>query len=579
MARLTKRVGGSLLSILIFLPLSMINVSRQLPVWTQSIWGDSSPAKENELYRSGWEYTSSLPLDRHGPMHQDILGIYHHPESAAISVALQSGHDDSREACLRPYLVARLSGPAVGVVYQWTYRQSTIPPANATRRKGDNNASTAIPATAVVMEGFYDVPVTGVYFLEIIVVLCNTYDDDMLRKTEIYTYRDNIDEAIAGPAFLEQQQHVIDRCVMKPQNNKLTAFGTSIVVVKAAKSSNQWSDRATAENITVGKDEKQQLRGYWVRDMNNAREGNEAFAPLYTRYQPLDCIAVPPQNCTHPAASEARFDPYHFGWTLSNGDDGFANGQGEALIGSEASPQSSFHFVDEQIVIDKVRRKSQERANETLCMFGDSHGWQLRNQLPTFVSNPVVYFTNQYALTLGENITKGDPTKSVAERVKQQLQEAERREQWLAEGPKVPDCSVVVTQNAHWDASNYGNYPTAVSRYERSMWKTVQNLRKTFPAARIFVWSPHSMALGTYLYLQCPSKDWRNPPLIDFYKAALQRVVAKFAAESPANPPQYLDTTFIVKPMWDYALDWSHSSYKVGRVRTLFIAATILDAL
>jgi hypothetical protein len=573
---LAKCVGGALRVAVIFLPLTLLNVSRQMTALlrTRSIWAEMAPESENGLYRPSWEYTTSLPLDAHGPMHQDIIGIYHHPESAAISVALQSGHDDSREACLRPYLVARLSGPAVGVVYQWTYRQSSVKTADSS----GSNASTALPATTVVMEGFYEVPVTGVYYLEIIVVLCNTYDDDMLRKTEIYTYSDEINETIAGPAFLEQQQHVIDRCVVKPQNNKLTAFGTSIVVVKAEKSSNQWSDRATTENIKVGKDEKQQLRGYWVRDMNNTREGNEAFAPLYTRYQPLDCIAVPPQNCTHPAASEARFDPYHFGWTLSNGNDNLVSGRDEALIVSETSPQSSYHFVDEQIVIDKVRLKSQERANETLCVFGDSHAWQLRNLLPTFVSNPVVYFTNQYALTLGENITQGDQTKSVAERVKQQLLEAQRREQWLAEGHKVPDCSVIVTQNAHWDASNYGNYPTAVSRYERSMWKTVQNLQETFPAAQIFVWSPHSMALGTYLWFKCPNKDWRNPPLIDFYKAALQRVVAKTAAASPSNPPVYLDTTFMVKPMWDYALDWSHSSYKVGRVRTLYIAAMILDA-
>jgi hypothetical protein len=77
--------------------------------------------------------------------------------------------------------------------------------------------------------------------------------------------------------------------------------------------------------------------------------------------------------------------------------------------------------------------------------------------------------------------------------------------------------------------------------------------------------------------MKCPSKDWRNAPYIDLYKAALQRVVAKIATESPANPPIYMDTTFIVKPMWDYALDFAHTSFKVGRVRTLFIAATILD--
>jgi hypothetical protein len=513
-------------------------------------------------------------------MHQDIIGIYHHPESAAISVALQSGHDDSREACLRPYLVARLSGPAVGVVYQWSYRQRTIQPVDTTIKNGTNNASTAIPETTVVMEGYYDVPVTGVYFLEIIVVLCNTYDDDMLRKTEIYTYSDEVNNTIAGPALLEQQEHVKGRCVVRPENNKLTAFGTSIAVVKAATSSNHWPNPVAAENITGEGDEvarNKQLSGYWVRDLDRTLQGYVEYAPLYTRYQPLACNGAAPLDCHHPAAAEARFDPYEFSWTLSSEEDGSATKSDKALTGNETSPQSSFRIVNEQMVIDKVKLKSQEKANETICLFGDSHAWQLGNQLATFVSNRVEYMTNYYAHTLGENITTmGDATKSVAERVKEQLEREESAQRYAQ--VKLPDCTVVVTQNAHWDASNYGFFPTAVSFYERNMWKTMQNLRETFPAARIFVWSPHSMALGVYLYLQCPNKDWRNPPLIDFYKAALQRAVAKIAAESPSNPPQYLDTTFIVKPMWDYALDWSHSSFKVGRVRSLYIAAMILGA-
>jgi hypothetical protein len=494
MARLTSRTHGILLLILIFLPLSLINVSRQLPVWTQSIWGDSSFAKENELYRSSWEYTSSLPLDRHGPMHQDILGIYHHPESAAISVALRSGHDDSREACLRPCLVARLSGPAVGVVYEWTYRRRSIQAANTTRsNRSTNESNTTTVTTTVVVEGYYDVPVTGMYFLEIIVVLCNTYDDDMLRNTEIYTYVDEINETTAGPAFEEQQRQVMDRCIVAPQNNKLTALGTTIFVVKAAKSTDQWTNAVADENIQIGKEKearKQQLRGYWVRDMNNTQQGNQEFAPLYTRYQPLECANITAQACTHPAASEARFGPYQFSWTLSTAGVDSDSALDAALTGRETSPQSSFHIVDEQMVIDKVRLKSLEKADETYCVFGDSHGWQLGNQLPIFVSNPVMYMTNPQAHLLSEDIAKGNATKSVAERVKQVLEgreSAERHQQ-----VKVPDCSVIITSNAHWDASNWGNPPVPVSRYERNMWKTLQNLQETFPAARIIVWSPHS---------------------------------------------------------------------------------------
>jgi hypothetical protein len=585
--RLVKCVAGALLLTLTSLAMTQfhVRVSRRLsmldelgplPMSPQPSRVDRTASIDDALYRSGWEYATSLPLDPEGHMHQDILGIYHHPESAAISVALQNGRDDSREACLHPYLVARLSGPAVGVVYEWTHRQRTIQAADRTGSNGAKNESTAKPVTTVMMEGFYDVPVTGVFFLEILVVLCNTYDDDMLRKTEIYIYADEIDEALAAPAFEEQQRHVMDRCIVKPQNNKLTAFGTSIVVVKAAKSTDRWANQAAHENIQMGKEEfsrKQQLNGYWVRDMNNTRQGNEEYGPLHTRYQPLECAHIAVQACTHPAASETRFDPYQFSWTLSTVDE--AAGTTQHLTRRETSPQSPFHIVNEQMVMDKVRLKSLEKANETICVFGDSHGWQLKNQLPKFVSSSVVYMTNPQAHLLSEDIEKGNSTKSVAERVKQVLEERESAERH--QQVKVPDCSVIITSNAHWDASNWGNPPVPVSRYERNMWKTLQNLQETFPAARIFVWSPHPCSFGPYLLMKCPSKDWRNAPYIAFYTAALQRVVAKMAAASPSKHPLYLDTTFITKPMWDYALDFAHTSSKVDSVRALYIAATILD--
>jgi hypothetical protein len=563
--RLATYAGGVLLLILFSLPLSLLNGIIQLTGSTQSMWVDKS--SDNDLYRSSWEYATSLPLDVHGPMHQDILGIYHHPESAAITVVLQNGHYNSREACLRPYLVARLSGPAVGVVYEWSYRQSS----SRTADRSGSNASTAIPATTVVMEGFYDVPATGVYFLEIVAVLCNTYDDDIMRKTEVYTYSDKINVTLAALAFEAQQQHVLNRCLVNPQNNKLTAFGTSIVVVKAATSLNQRQNPISVERIQVGRDEeapKKRLRGFWVREVNRTEHGTEAYAPLYTRYQPPNC---PPANCTHPAASETRFDPYKFSWTLSNVGDYFSTAEGQASREREASPTLPLHPVNEQILIDEVRVKSKKKINETFCILGDSHALQLKDLLPIFVSTPVVYAENRFAVTLGENITVGDSNKSIAVRAKQLLEEA--RGSWSGN----VDCSVVVTQIAHWDASSRVVVPTPVAVYEHNMWRTVQNLQQTFPAARIFVWSPHSNSLGTMIWDKCPHEDWRNPALIDFYREALQRVVAKTAAASPSNPPVYLDTTFISKPMWDSAHDWRHFSGKVALAQTLFIAATILD--
>jgi hypothetical protein len=78
----------------------------------------------------------------------------------------------------------------------------------------------------------------------------------------------------------------------------------------------------------------------------------------------------------------------------------------------------------------------------------------------------------------------------------------------------------------------------------------------------------------------CPTEDWRNPALIDQYNGALQRVARVAASESGSSPPpEYLDTSFITRPMWDSPPDWYHFQNEVGRIQSIFIAATILGVI
>jgi hypothetical protein len=206
-------------------------------------------------------------------------------------------------------------------------------------------------------------------------------------------------------------------------------------------------------------------------------------------------------------------------------------------------------------------------------LFGDSHIYYLvMDHLPKYVVNPLQLSSIYMASTLGENLTFSNASDSItrAEQVRQWLEES-------AYGKKLEHCSFILVQVAAWDAGWLPEAPTSVSLYERNMRKTIQNLQLAYPSAPLYVWSPHSNLMGLTSWEFCPRGDWRDAPLIDAYKAALQRAVVATAAVSPSNPPQYLDTSFITGPMWDYTWDAAHSSAAVSDARALFIAATLLN--
>jgi hypothetical protein len=64
---------------------------------------------------------------------------------------------------------------------------------------------------------------------------------------------------------------------------------------------------------------------------------------------------------------------------------------------------------------------------------------------------------------------------------------------------------------------------------------------------------------------------------MDHYNAALRRVVSVAASDESLSSPEYLDSSFITKPMWDSPPDWGHFKNEAGRVQSVFIAAKVLD--
>jgi hypothetical protein len=331
----------------------------------------STSPKFYDESRKGYDYTSPLALNQNSTMFTDLVGIYHNAESSSIRVIIEdkwTSSDDtvpSRKACLRPYLIGRLSGPAIGMISPWAHLETHV--------------------NSTIIEGYYEVPTPGTYFVEIIVILCNTYDEEKLRQaSNVTTPGDWTQDA----AMQREMQHVVDHCVENPEHHCLTAHNLSIQVTQSS------AARNPAESDNKGLPPNR-LGGYWEWNASS----DQPMEPLYTRYEDLSCIGVP--DCTAPAANTTRYTPYQFVWT-SNVN------LTEQLNATEPISQASTvsrHIVDEESVRALIRLRSQPRVNDTICLIGDSHSRELEEYLTPQLDIPVVQVYTFFANDMGENIT------------------------------------------------------------------------------------------------------------------------------------------------------------------------------
>ena len=76
---------------------------------------------------------------------------------------------------------------------------------------------------------------------------------------------------------------------------------------------------------------------------------------------------------------------------------------------------------------------------------------------------------------------------------------------------------------------------------------------------------------------KCKPRDWRSPTVIDSYNYILKKIVLDTKRLFKRSRVEYVDTTFITKPVWDTAYDWCHLAHRVSSVEASYIAHTILN--
>ncbi|CAB9516346.1 expressed unknown protein [Seminavis robusta] len=211
-----------------------------------------------------------IAIDMESTHAKDIASILHDPNTSQISVTLTS-----TAACKRPYFMARLSGPALIRLPQFSLQQFT-------------NTWTST----------YQVPNAATYFLEILLVHCtNPYYQLHQHENPIHKEQLHQDWLSTKPDLEDylKRDKTAKLCVTTPlQYNRITQKGVSIAISK-------FSTAPIAIPSSIHPPAP--WMGFWYSQndqYNNA---------VYTRQQASDTGQCPDDDC-----SVERFTPYIFQW-------------------------------------------------------------------------------------------------------------------------------------------------------------------------------------------------------------------------------------------------------------------------
>lgn len=192
---------------------------------------------------------TSFPVNPGATIANDTISIEHVPEESAIIVAL---NPDGR--CTKPYLRGRLSGPAL-VLLEWSF-----------------SSLDSITTRTSKMVGKYQVPISGTYFLEIIIITCQDFSHDL--DFDFQT-----------------------TCVEDVRKHRLTESNTKLHIPRN-------NDKTT-------------MPGFWLH--RQPQGGEYDHKSMHTRFQPRGCMRVgdpthedfahPPAHCSEPTSLD-RFEPY-----------------------------------------------------------------------------------------------------------------------------------------------------------------------------------------------------------------------------------------------------------------------------
>jgi len=202
-------------------------------------------------------YASLIDLNSKFYYKRDLRSIVHIPEEARVRVKL-----NVNATCPQPYLMGRLSGPALVKIGPWKHK-----------------------SPSGVLEASYDAPVRGTYFIEIVILYCHD---------AFYDITNNHSDWQNDPSM---NMDYSTTCAVDPNRFAMTSKNASIKV------------------DTLRSWQTSKFGGYWWNVAQN-QSTFSSYQKVSTRWQPTGCRKSKDPICTK-HTEVARFQPYEFRLTFN----------------------------------------------------------------------------------------------------------------------------------------------------------------------------------------------------------------------------------------------------------------------
>mmetsp|Transcript_17722 Transcript_17722/g.26245 ORF Transcript_17722/g.26245 Transcript_17722/m.26245 type:complete len:501 (+) Transcript_17722:174-1676(+) len=245
------------------------------------ISGGNGTDEDGEINASS---STLIDINHHSSLvAENILSIQHNPSKASIEVHLKKNR-----SCTWPFFRGRLSGRHLSII-KWEKTNQYSRSHNTT----DGAGRTDLEKNSLI--GHYQVPSSGEYFLEIIMLLCNSTSVLSASHSNLrYT----------------------NACLEDPKEYQITSVDAHIMV--SAPYRDYDTDLGFGSWSYYQYPVQDQLINVTTTSTNSAEDhnGDAGKGQIFTRFQPPDCRdekarKAPP--CAQ-AMSLKRFDPFQFHW-------------------------------------------------------------------------------------------------------------------------------------------------------------------------------------------------------------------------------------------------------------------------
>jgi len=378
--------------------------------------------------------------------------------------------------------------------------------------------------------GRYQVPIPGPYFVEIIAITCNDF-----------SYNTSYDFQFT--------------CIEDVMNHRLTKTNTQIVIDSA--------DTTSAGTAAANNNAAARFTGYWLHQPDE-RARQQDFASVYTRFQPRGCRRIddpthedyenPPMHCIQPTDLN-RFEPYlnHFQYYEYN-----------YFQGKQQQEQQQEGWQPVSLLPDGASKLT-ALSPTTICLVGASHSRTIKASIDNY-HNITMANNNIHVEWINVKFPRNLNNKTLPELKKKK-------------------CDKLIVGIGQWPASFTGKKPTLFLDYDFQFRRLLMRLQ-TFldPSVEIWARSIHYNPLNVMNSAYCPPRDWRSPPVLDGYNAIIRQAChdAQNSSSSDATGKEalprvrFVDTNFIVGPLWDASSDWGHVCPQASHVEALYLLAVAI---